>query len=207
MNEFLIIIASAFTTYILKNPALVEGVTAWILKYINKQPIKIIDLKEHTVFIHIRNYKNAINLSLFNNETKSFFYQSFVQILLTNIKETCLKITAEYKTIKNIDNYTMSEIDAMIDKINMDVTNHFNIPPPVQKQFDTWKDKLLSALRRSIEQVVYDNSVESKYLQCYRLLDQVNSFSNYLISTGSITFNQMNGAFDKLQKEDILKVK
>lgn len=205
MNDLLLVLTGILTTYVLNNKTLQEGFTSIVLKRMNKESFKVINLKDHTVFIHLRGYKNAVSLSVFNSETKSIFYQYFIKLLFTNIEIRLTSIINQHNKVDNIDTFILAQIDEMINELIAELENNIELPDSVRKYFNPWKNKLLASFRRSVEQVSFDDTSGSSYIQTYRVLDQVNCFINYLLSTGDVIFNQMNGAFDKLTPDQIIK--
>lgn len=209
MNDILLLVIggiSAFmTTWVVQNKSLREGITNSLLRKLNKESIKKIPLKDHKVFLYLKTYKSNFGFFIFNSDSKSLFYQSFIKLLFVHLTEWLQSVVTCKES--NIENYTLDQLNIHLDKFDNELENLLNIPPSISKQFQQWRMMLIESLKKSTEQILSDDIVESNYFKTYRVLDQVAGFVNIALSTGAITFNQMNGAFDSIKVDDILKKK
>ena len=196
---------SAFgTTWIVQNKALREGFTNTLLRKLNKESIKKIPLKDHKVFTYLRGYNTSMGFFIFNSDTKSIFYQTFMKLLFDQLNGFCNDIIKNKETNTSLDNFILDKFNDTIIVFDSDLKESLIIPDGISKQVLQWKMMLLESLKKSIENVISDDLVESNYFKVYRILDLITGFVNIALSTGAITFNQMNGAFDKLKVEDVL---
>jgi hypothetical protein len=209
MTEVVFIIIGGFsaflTTWIVQNKTLREGITNSLLKRLNKESIKKIALNDHKVFLYLKTYKSNFGFFVFNSDSKSLFYQTFIRLLFNHLSEW-LNSIINIKGV-NVETYILDQLNSHLDKFDAQLEEQLNIPQSIQKQFQQWRMMLIESLKKSTEQILSDDIVESDYFKKYRVLDQVCGFVNIALSTGAITFNQMNGAFDEIKVDDILKKK
>ena len=64
---------------------------------------------------------------------------------------------------------------------------------------------MLNSLKNSLEQLITDDSNNETYFKIYRVLDAILTTANFITGTGSILFNNINGAFDEIEVERIYK--
>ena len=206
MNELLMVIIGSvgafLTTWIVQNKALREGLTNALLKAVNKEPIKKIPLKNHKVFLYLKTYKSNFGFFIFNSDSKSLFYQTFMRLLFNHLNEWLINII---NSKENIEIYIIDELNKQLDLFDAELENTLNIPNGISKQFQQWRMMLIESLKKSIDQILADDIVESSFFKTYRVLDQVSGFVNIALSTGAITFNQMNGAFDSIKVDEIIR--
>lgn len=195
-----------FGLWIVNNKPLKEGITNLFLKRLNKESIKKIPLKQHKVFLQVKSYRNTISSSSFNNEAKTIFFQTYIQVLFKNMEDLLNKIVDSKDKTRPIDLQILENLNEAIDRINKEIQSTFNAPSKVEDLFNQWRTALLESLRKSIEYVVSDDIVESDYFTMYRVLDQIYGFLDYVLKTGSAQFAAMNGAFDGLRINDVIKV-
>lgn len=203
---FLVIIGGVstfLTTWILQNKALREGITSSLLKKLNKESIKKIPLKDHKVFTYLKSTNTGLNFLVFKSNTKSVFYQTFIQLLFTELNKFCLDIISSKESSTSFDNFVINKLDEHIVNFKNEFNSTLVTPVKVSKQLLQWKVMLLESLKRTMENLLSDELVDSNYFKIYRILDLVSGFTNIALSTGAVTFNQMNGAFDELTVEDI----
>ena len=193
------------TTWLVQNKNLKEGLTNVLLKQLNKEPIKKIPLKDHKVFSQIKSYNVSSRYYLFTSETKSLFYREYIKILFVELESFITKVSSTTYTNTSFDNGVITELTKAIENVDIKVKEKFNVPPLISNQFDQWRFAITESLKTSIEYIINDDITSNVYFKQYRILDQVVSFIHIILSTGALTFNQMNGAFDKLTKDDIFK--
>lgn len=207
-THIITVIASVIGFYLLNNTKLKEGFTDKILSMMGKFGSKKIDLKTHKAFIIIKNYENHLNLFLFNSHTKSIFYKEFLGIIFKNISIMIDSILAKHSDSyieSNAEFIILQEIELCRTRINQDIENTLNVPSKIQNQIDHWKSLMLNALRGTIEQLITDDSNSENYFKIYRTLDAILTTANFITGTGSILFNNINGAFDEINAQDIYK--
>lgn len=201
-------IGSFITVFIVQNTRLKEGFTDTIISLMGRFSSKKIPLKNHKAFVILKNYKNQLNLFLFDNHTKSTFYKEFISIIFENIlilSEELIK--KEGRSNSDIELEISNEFELCKERIDNELNNRLVIPEKIANKLNHWKSLMLDSLKTSIESLITDDTNNQKYFKVYRTLDALLTFSNFLTSTGSIQFNNINGAFDSIHVNDIYKEK
>ena len=152
----------------------------------------------------LNSYNTGMGFFLFNSDTKSVFYQTFMEVLFKNLLEYCEAIIVNKETKTSLDNFLINTFTESMKSVDEDLKEKLIIPKMVQKQVNQWKLMLIDSLKKSIELITRDDLVESNYFKVYRILDLITAFVTIALSTGAITFNQMNGSFDKIPVDHIL---
>ena len=104
---------------------------------------------------------------------------------------------AEYMITEQIENFRK--------KIDLEVITKLVVPTKIEKQIEHWKFLMIASLKTSIISLINDDINDSSYFKIYRTLDTFLSFTNFITGTGSILFNNINGAFDELELDDLYK--
>ncbi len=204
------VLATFITTWIINNTKLKEGITDKFLSMVGKFGSRKIDLKNHKAFIIVKNYENHLNLFLFNGHTKSVFYKEFIGIIFKHITQMMEDVISNFQSnnIKeNVEFYIVEKLELARKSINEEIEEKLNIPIKIQNQIDHWKSLMLNSLRSTIEQLITDDSNDEGYFKVYRTLDAILTTANFITGTGSILFNNINGAFDEITIENIYKNK
>lgn len=192
--------------WVIQNSKLKEGMTDHFLSMLGKFGSKKIPLRSHRAFIIIKNYENQLNLFLFNNHTKSLFYKEFVGIIFKNIVNMADKIVTKHdKKEKDIEYVIADEIENCKAAIDKDVFKKLIVPKSIENKIDHWKSLMIESIRISVQSLVNDDMNNSNYFKVYRTLDIFLTFTNFITGTGSILFNNINGAFDHLEAHQIYK--
>lgn len=199
-------IGGFISLWIVQNSKLKDGVTELFLAMLGKFGSKKIPLKSHKAFITIKNYENQLNLFLFNSHTKSQFYKEFMTIIFRNLNIMANHIVDSYNS-ENFDaEYMITEqIENFRKKIDLEVITKLVVPTKIEKQIEHWKFLMIASLKTSIISLINDDINDSSYFKIYRTLDTFLSFTNFITGTGSILFNNINGAFDELELDDLYK--
>lgn len=199
-------LGSVLSMYIVQNSKLKDGITDFILSLFGKFGSKKIDLKLHKAFIIIKNYDNQLNLFLFNNYTKSLFYKEFVGVIFKNILNMCTAIIVKYESkSSDVEYVILEELENCKKAIDSEINAKLNIPSKIQNQIEHWKSLMLTSVKNSIEVLVNDEVNDSDYFKVYRTFDILLTFTNFITGTGSILFNNINGAFDEIASAEIYK--
>jgi len=199
-------VGGIITLYVVQNSKLKEGFTEYILNLLGKFGTKKINLKSHRAFIILRNYKNQLNLFLLEDRVKSIFYKEFIGIMFKNIllMAECIINRLEAGE-KGMEFAIMEELENCHSKIDNDVFNMLEIPAKIQNKIEHWKTRMIASLKNSVENLITDDINNEDYFKVYRTLDAFLNFSIYVTSTGSILFNDINGAFKDMELDDIYK--
>lgn len=209
MTEFLIalgaIAVTLLSTWIVKNERLREGITGILLKRLRRQSLKEIPLKEHRVFVDLTASKQHFSLDIFTNDVKEQFFKKYVVVLFEELETTLENIITNYEEVDNIDNLILSKITACGNNIDMRLEALFDLPTNVKKIVSLWKTGLSNSFVRLIEITIHDDLLENDYFKVYRVMDMSLGFTQYTLNTGKFLFETMNGAFDSLKIEDIIK--
>ncbi len=211
MNEFLSLLIGAIVTWfgiwVTNNKTLREGLSKLLLKKLNRESINKIPLKEHKIFMQLKSHKNTFsNIYLFNNESKILFFQTYMDLLFKNIEVMLINIIENKENKNNIESLVSEELNRLLEVFNNEINSTLQCPEKVEKQFTIWKTMINSELKKSVELILNDNLIESPYITVYRLCDQLVTMTNITLTTGSLTFSQMNGAFDNVKIEDVVKI-
>ncbi len=201
-------LGSFLTVFVFQNSKLKEGFTDTVLGLMGRFSSKKIPLKNHKAFIILKSYKNQLNLFLFDNYTKSTFYKEFISIIFENtliLSEALIKALDD-KTV-NIEFLINEEFELCKERVDKDLNNRLVIPEKIANKLNHWKSLMLESLKTSVESLITDDVNNENYFKVYRTLDAILTFSNFLTSTGSIQFNNINGAFNEINVEDIYKKK
>lgn len=199
-------VGTFLSVFIVQNTRLKEGFTDTIIGLMGRFSSKKIPLKNHKAFIIMKNYKNQLNLFLFDNYTKSTFYKEFIGVIFENVlklSESLIKKQA--RGIDSIEFVINEEFELCKERIDNDLINRLIIPDKIANKLNHWKALMLDSLKTSIESLITDDTNNQDYFKVYRTLDALLTFSNFLTSTGSIQFNNINGAFNDINVEDIYR--
>ena len=199
-------VGTLFSLWVIQNTKLKDGVTELFLSMVGKFGGKKIPLKSHRAFIMLHNYETQLNLFLFNNQTKSTFYKEFIGIIFKNIHVTMDKLVTAYNAGNTNVEYLIAEgIEECATRIDADIRNKLVIPTKIENQIAHWKTLMINSIRNSIFALINDDVNNSDYFKVYRTLDTCLTLTTFITGTGSILFNNINGAFDTLSPEDIYK--
>lgn len=207
INYILTIIGSIVTVFIIQNTRLKEGFTDAFINLMGRFSSKKIPLRHHKAFVILKSYKNQLNLFLFDNHTKSTFYKEFITIIFDNmllLSEELIK--KEGKNNADIEYEISNLFELYKEKIDKEISGKLIIPEKIANKLNHWKSLMLDSLKSSVESLITDDTNNNKYFKVYRTLDALLTFSNFLTSTGSIQFNNINGAFNEIEIRDIYKI-
>lgn len=189
----------------LKNRKMIDGLTDWLLRRINKESIAKIPLDQHKAFLIIRNYRSEYGRYLFHSESKNAFYNEFMTILFNELSAAMKNIIESTDTGVSLENYIMDEISRCVQLVMSRSDSRLVMPnEKVKVSFDKWRASLNKALIGAMRDIADDDLVKSAYLKKYRTLDVARSFVAYVLSSGELIFTGMNGSFDNIKPEDII---
>lgn len=202
--------------YITQNSQLREGLTKFVLLKLNKVDVNKIDLKYHKVWGFLRNYKNFLNLSIFSNEVKGRFCQEYIGIVCNEMIKFLEKVSKSYAEISldktdldtqnlNLQEKIYAHFEETQSLIDSEIQKRLTPPEKVRKQFSDWRFAQTNALRQDIEATMTDDVTKDIYYKARETFDKVSSFWNYMNANGLLLFNNINGAFDLLKEEDVIK--
>ena len=199
-------LGSFITVFVVQNTRLKEGFTDALVSLMGRFSSKKIPLKNHKAFVILKSYKNQLNLFLFDNHTKSTFYKEFITIIFDNILFLSEElIRKEGKNNADIELEISNQFELCKERIDNDLNNKLIMPEKIANKLNHWKSLMLDSLKSSIESLITDDTNNQKYFKVYRTLDALLTFSNFLTSTGSIQFNNINGAINDIEVKDIYK--
>lgn len=199
-------LGSFFTVFVIQNTKLKEGITDSVIGLLGRFSSKKIPLRNHKAFIILKSYKNQLNLFLFDNHTKSTFYKEFIGIIFENIMIISNAIIKKEALGTNeIEIFISNEFELCKERIDKDISDKLKVPEKIANKLNHWKSLMLDSLRTSVDSLITDDANNSSYFKVYRTLDALLTFANFLTSTGSIQFNNINGAFNDISIEDIYR--
>ena len=199
-------LGSFLTIFVVQNSKLKEGFTETLIGLMGRFSSKKIPLKNHKAFILLKNYKNQLNLFLFDNHTKSTFYKEFISVIFENVLILSTNIIEKGEMQNDeIEFYINEQFELCKERVDNDLNNRLIIPEKIANKLNHWKSLMLDSLKTSVESLITDDVNNSSYFKVYRTLDALLTFANFLTSTGSIQFNNINGAFNEIDVKDIYK--
>jgi hypothetical protein len=192
-----------------KNERLREGITDVLLKRMNKTKIKKIPLESHKVFAMLSKSQSDLTFFVMHNPVKIAFYKEYVKILFSSLSTACTEICNEVEskrfTVEELETLINITLNNSISEIDKQIEASLIIPESIAVQFEQWRAMLLNSFRAIITGVLNDELVDSTYFATYRVFDAITTYCNFVLNSGALEFQRMNGAFDNLTLNDILK--
>jgi len=188
-----------------KNEKLREGITSALLKKMNKTPIKKIPLMQHKVFWTFSQRMSNLTYFVMEDAVKIEFYKRYIKILFTELELACTDIVEHSKSEEIMTTLISQKLELAMNHITIKIHNELIIPDVIEKQFEQWLAMLRNSFVDVIEDILNDDLIDSNYFITYRLLDAISAYCKFVLNSGALEFQKMNGAFKNLTIKDILK--
>jgi len=188
-----------------KNEKLREGITSALLKKMNKTPIKKIPLLQHKVFWTFSQRMSNLTYFVMEDAVKIEFYKRYIKILFVELETACIEIVEISKHDEIMNTIISQKLEIAMTNVTMNIHKELVIPPVIEKQFEQWLAMLRNSFVDVIEDILNDDLIDSNYFITYRLLDAISAYCKFVLNSGALEFQKMNGAFKNLKIQDILK--
>jgi len=214
INESMIYVGTgvgAIASYLfVSNSKMREGITDYFLKKMNKTKINKIALERHRIFGLLEQRRSVLSTFVIDDPVKLEFYSTYIQASFGSINDMALELIKLEKDIKDPYEFSSMALSLMYkaeEVTRQKVNNSLNIPKKVERSFNQWRDMMTSAFNESMKSILNDDLFDNNYFTTYRLLDVVSFYVEMLLQTGAVEMARLNGAFEGMTIEDIIKTK